>query len=63
MDVQGEDQADRQSRFGFPHRASGPFSIIVSRLALAFGFIVLGTVVVFLGRSGYRDSTGHPVGC
>ncbi|MFH9608878.1 potassium channel family protein [Streptomyces sp. NPDC017448] len=62
MDVQGEDQADRQPRFGFPRRVRGPFSIIVSRLAIAFGFIVLGTVVVFLGRSGYRDSTGHPLG-
>ncbi|WUS95195.1 NAD-binding protein [Streptomyces sp. NBC_00708] len=34
----------------------------MSRLAVAFGFILLGTVVVYLGRSGYRDSTGHPLG-
>ncbi|MFJ2023813.1 potassium channel family protein [Streptomyces sp. NPDC087897] len=62
MDVQDEDQAGRRSRFEFPHRARGPLRIILSRLTIAFGFIVLGTVVVFLGRSGYRDSTGHPLG-
>ncbi|WP_435285996.1 potassium channel family protein [Streptomyces bacillaris] len=62
MDVQGEDQAGRRSRFGFPYRPRGPLRIIVSRLALAFGLILLGTAVVYLGRSGYRDSTGHPLG-
>ncbi|MFJ6490297.1 potassium channel family protein [Streptomyces californicus] len=62
MDVQGEDEAGRQSRFGFPYRPRGPFRIIVSRLALAFALILLGTAVVYLGRSGYRDSTGHPLG-
>ncbi|MGA5069294.1 potassium channel family protein [Streptomyces exfoliatus] len=36
--------------------------IILWRLALAFGIVVLGAVVVFLGRSGYRDATGHSIG-
>ncbi|NML54093.1 potassium channel protein [Streptomyces sp. R302] len=40
----------------------GPFRIILWRLALAFGLIALAAAVVFLGRSGYRDSAGHPVG-
>lgn len=62
VDVQDVDQAGRRSRFGFPYRVRGPFRIIVWRLSVAFGLIVLGAVVVFLGRSGYRDTAGHPLG-
>jgi voltage-gated potassium channel len=51
-----------RSLLRIPRRARPPLTTIVRRLALALGIVVLGAVVVWLGRDGYRDSTGRPVG-
>ncbi|WP_323746880.1 potassium channel family protein [Catenulispora pinisilvae] len=51
-----------RSLLRIPRRVHPPLTTITWRLALALGIVVLGAVVVWLGRDGYRDSTGRPVG-
>jgi voltage-gated potassium channel len=45
-----------------PYRVHGPVRTILGRLAVALALIVLAACVVYLGRSGYSDATGQPVG-
>jgi len=35
---------------------------VLKRVLLALGILVLSAVIVYLGRNGYRDSSGQPVG-
>lgn len=40
----------------------GPFDSVLRRVLLAVGILVLSAVIVYLDRTGYRDSSGKPVG-
>lgn len=51
-----------RSQLRIPRRTRGPVFAIAFRLALVIGIIVLAAMVVYVGRAGYRDSTGQPVG-
>lgn len=51
-----------RSLLRIPRRVHPPLTTIAWRLALAFAIVGVGAVVVWLGRTGYRDSTGRPVG-
>ncbi len=51
-----------RSQLRLPRRYRGPLRTIVWRLALALVIVLLAAVVVYLGRAGYHDSTGQPVG-
>jgi voltage-gated potassium channel len=44
---------------GLPSHAVSPLRAVTSRLLLAFGLLVLCTLIVYLGRDGYRDNA-HP---
>src|SRR5262249_20207144 len=45
-----------------PRRVPGPLRSVLKRVLLALGILVLSAVIVYLGRDGYRDSSGKPVG-
>lgn len=55
-------EGDGRAWVRMPYRVHGPVRTILSRLALAVFLIVLAACVVYIGRAGYRDSTGKPVG-
>ncbi|MFD8595005.1 potassium channel family protein [Kitasatospora sp. NPDC059646] len=52
----------QHGRLRMPYRVRGPVRLIMWRLALVAVIVLAAAVVVFLGRDGYRDSTGDPVG-
>lgn len=41
-----------------PDRRAGPVRSLVNRLVIAFGALVLTTLIVFFGRDGYLDNNG-----
>ncbi|MEY9892399.1 voltage-gated potassium channel [Catenulispora sp. MAP12-49] len=45
-----------------PRAVSGPLWAVFKRVLLALGILVLSAVIVYLGRAGYRDSSGKPIG-
>ncbi|MEY9927101.1 voltage-gated potassium channel [Catenulispora sp. GP43] len=45
-----------------PRAVSGPLWGVFKRVLLALGILVLSAVIVYLGRDGYRDSSGKPIG-
>lgn len=45
-----------------PRAVSGPLWAVLKRVLLALGILVLSAVIVYLGRNGYRDSSGKAVG-
>ncbi|NUP52922.1 MAG: Ion channel protein [Catenulispora sp.] len=45
-----------------PRAVPGPAWAVFKRVLLALGILVLSAVIVYLGRDGYRDSAGRPVG-
>src|SRR5215471_4045595 len=49
------------SQLVLPHRFPSPGRLLAQRLAIAVALIAVTTLVVFAGRSGYRDSNGTPV--
>ena len=40
----------------------GPFDSVLRRVMLAVGILVASAVIVYLDRTGYRDSSGKPIG-
>ena len=42
-----------------PSRRASPLTAVTTRMLLAVGLLVLSTVIVYLGRHGYRDYA-HP---
>jgi voltage-gated potassium channel len=44
-----------------PRTVSGPLWAVFKRVLLALAILVLSAVIVYLGRNGYRDSSGRPV--
>ncbi len=46
----------------FADRPSNPLKVVGVRLLVAFGVVLLIALVVYLGRYGYRDSAGGPIG-
>ncbi|GAA2066009.1 potassium channel family protein [Catenulispora yoronensis] len=51
-----------RSTLRIPRRYWGPVPAIALRVGMALSMVLLAAVVVYLGRGGYRDSAGHPVG-
>ena len=45
-----------------PRAVPGPLEAVLKRVLIALGILVLSAVVVYLGRAGYHDSSGKPVG-
>lgn len=45
-----------------PRAVRGPLWAVSKRVVLALAILVLSAVIVYLGRAGYRDSAGKPVG-
>jgi voltage-gated potassium channel len=45
-----------------PAADASPWRRLATRLAIAIGLLVFVAVVAYLGRDGYRDSNGTPVG-
>jgi voltage-gated potassium channel len=45
-----------------PRAVPGPLSAVLKRVLLALGILVLSAVIVYLGRTGYRDASGKPIG-
>lgn len=45
-----------------PRAVPGPLRAVLKRVLLAMGILVLSAVIVYLGRDGYRDSSGKPIG-
>jgi voltage-gated potassium channel len=52
-----------QSPVSLPSRRVSPLGAVGTRAAIAAGLLVLATVIVYLGRSGYRDAArpGQPL--
>jgi len=46
----------------FPASDRSPLKTLLLRMALAVGLLLFVTMVAYLGRDGYRDSNGTPVG-
>ncbi len=46
----------------FPARGRSPLATLLLRMAIALGLLLVGTMVAYHGRDGYRDSNGTPVG-
>jgi voltage-gated potassium channel Kch len=44
------------SAVSLPSRSVGPFGAVAGRAALACALLVLSTIIVYLGRGGYRDT-------
>jgi voltage-gated potassium channel len=44
-----------------PRAVRGPLWAVLRRLVLALAILLLSAVIVYLGRDGYRDSSGKPV--
>ncbi|SEN35970.1 voltage-gated potassium channel [Actinacidiphila rubida] len=55
-------EGEARARVRMPYRVHGPVRTIASRMAVAVGLIVVAACVVYVGRDGYSDSTGQPVG-
>ncbi len=46
----------------FPAGDRSPIRTLLARMGLAFGLLLFVTLVAYVGRDGYRDSNGTPVG-
>jgi voltage-gated potassium channel len=46
----------------FPERGRSPVGTLLLRMALAVGLLLVVTLVAYVGRDGYEDSNGTPVG-
>jgi voltage-gated potassium channel len=46
----------------FPAGDRSPLNTLLLRMALAIGLLLFVTLVAYIGRDGYRDSNGTPVG-
>ena len=55
----GRDPAPSAGFLSLPSRRATPLGAVTRRMLLAFGLLVVSTVIVYLGRSGYRDAA-HP---
>ena len=55
----GQGDAPPAGFLSLPSRQATPLAAVATRLLLAVGLLVLAAVIVYLGRTGYRDSA-HP---
>jgi voltage-gated potassium channel len=46
----------------FPERGHSPIRTLLLRMSFAIGLLLFVTLVAYVGRDGYRDSNGTPVG-
>ncbi len=53
---------DTPAEIRFADRPINPLQVVATRLLVAVGVVLLMAVVVYVGRSGYRDSAGGEIG-
>lgn len=61
MKRQDKRSAGYRHTLSFPRNRPTPLVRLAIRFAIALGILLLSTVLVYVDRSGYRDSAGGPL--